>query len=339
MSIDLNLSGDQRQITASVQDVLTDRFPLGRFRNTRGGNCDQSIFSEVVELGWLGLGVAEDAGGAGFTLVEEVLLFRELGRHLVTPCVLASVLGAHLALALGKAAFAAGIIAGTQRVALANRLVGGGALTHAVLDGAGCDWLLFWDEAGFTCLSREAISRQDVGQSIDRTLSLQRVALAAGEGLHLAGDAAAALRRRADLLIAAQMLGLAQAAQETAVDYAKLREQFGQPIGAFQAIKHRCTDMKLRETVLEALVLMAALAERNNEADAAFQIASARLLGSHYAIENGAAGIQIHGAMGYTAECDAHLFVLRAHVLDSIGSTAALREAALAAMDSGSTHA
>jgi alkylation response protein AidB-like acyl-CoA dehydrogenase len=338
MSIDLNLSEDQRQITASVQDVLADRFPLGRFRNTRGGDRDQALFSEIVELGWLGLGVAEEAGGAGFTLVEEMLLFRELGRHLVTPSVLASVLGVHLALALGKDDFAAEIVAGTRRVALANVLAGGGNFTHAVLDGAGCDWLLFWDETGFTCMPQKAASPGHAGRSIDRTLSLQRVALGGGERLHLAGHEAAALRRRADVLIAAQMLGLTQAAQEVSVEYAKLREQFGQPIGAFQAIKHRCTDMKLREKVLEALVTMAALAEHNGDADADVQIASARLLGSRYALENGAAGIQIHGAMGYTAECDAHLFVLRAHVLDSIGSTNAQREASLAALETRNTH-
>ena len=338
MTIDLNFSEDQRHIIAAVQDVLADRFPLGRFRNTHGGDNDRALFGELVELGWLGLGVDEKYGGAGFTLVEEVLLFRELGRHLVTPSVLASVLGVHLALAVGQEAFASEIIAGTRRVALANRLVGGGAHGHAVLDGAGCDWLLLCDEMGFALLPRTAITDRVAGQSLDRTLSLERISLNAGEASRLTGDGAARLQRRADLLMSALQLGLAQEAQETAVAYAKLRTQFGQPIGAFQAIKHRCTDMKLRETVLEALVLMAALAEHNGSEDAALQIASARLLGSRTAIENGAACIQIHGAMGYTAECDAHLFVLRAHVLDSIGSTAAQREKALVSMPAGSTH-
>src|SRR5262249_29947122 len=130
-------------------------------------------------------------------------------------------------------------------------------------------------------------------------------------------------------------LGAAEAALALAVDYAKLRQQFGQPIGAFQAIKHRCADMKLRTKLLGALVLMAALSEREGRSDAAAQIAAARLLAARYALDNAAAGIQIHGAMGFTAECDAHLFLLRAHLIENVGSTAREREVEMAAMPLG----
>ncbi len=83
--------------------------------------------------------------------------------------------------------------------------------------------------------------------------------LQASQALALVGEDARQLRRRADLLVAAYLLGMAEEALAKAVEYAGIRQQFGQPIGAFQAIKHRCADMSVRVKVLEAQVLMAAL--------------------------------------------------------------------------------
>ena len=170
MSVDLNLTGEQRQIIASVQDVLADRFPLARFRNTKGGDCDRARLAEAADLGWFGLGVAERHGGAGFGLVEEVLLFRELGRHLVTPSVLAGVLGVHWALAQGDAGLAADIMAGRVILALATPLREGCAL----LDSAGADRLLLWDGAQFACLP---LQQAEAGKCIDRTVSLRRISI------------------------------------------------------------------------------------------------------------------------------------------------------------------
>lgn len=331
MSVDLNLSGEQRQIVASVQHVLADRFPLSRFRNTRGGDCDRAMLAEVAALGWFGLGVDERQGGAGFGLVEEVLLFRELGRNLVTPSVLAGVLGVHLALALGQTGLAAGIMSGRVHSALTTPLQGA---NHAALDSAGADGLLVWENSRFAWAPADGLNAAESGKCIDRTISLRRIALAGKAAFALEGDAASALWRRADLLVSAQLLGMAEQALDAAVDYAKLRQQFGQPIGAFQAIKHRCADMKMRVKVLGSLVPMAALAEQDGQPDAPHQVAAARMLATRYAVENGAAGIQIHGAMGFTAECDAHLFLLRAHLLENLGSTARARDIAFASMNS-----
>jgi alkylation response protein AidB-like acyl-CoA dehydrogenase len=90
--------------------------------------------------------------------------------------------------------------------------------------------------------------------------------------------------------------------------------------------------MKVRARVLSSLVTMAALSEREGRDDAALQVSAARLLAARYAIENAAAGIQIHGAMGFAAECDAHLFLLRAHLYENIGSTATERELEMASL-------
>lgn len=339
MTIDFDLSADQRQIMNSVDDVLVDRFPLSRFRRQHNAGYDDESLAEVAALGWLGLALDERHGGAGLTLVEDALLFRALGRHLVTPGVMAASVAAHLALAAGQEALAAEIVKGRTRVCLGSRLHGAGPAQPplALYDPTGANLCLVWDAAHVAGFAIGQLGPLMPGRCIDRTVALQRAAAPSAASLSLADDAARALRQRADLLLAAQLLGLAEGALDAAVDYAKIRHQFGQPIGAFQAIKHRCADMKVRTKVLRSLVLMAALSEHEKRSDAAAQIAAARLLASRYAIENAAAGIQIHGAMGFTAECDAHLYLLRAHLLDNVGSTATEREFEMASLPLGLT--
>jgi alkylation response protein AidB-like acyl-CoA dehydrogenase len=322
MTIDLDLTAEQRQIVAAIQDVLIDKFPLARFRNVRGGNHDHATLPELARLGWLSLTISENQGGAGLTLVEDVLLFRELGRHLVTPCVLAGSIAVQAALAAGDKELAAGLMQGRLRACLAQKL---DDTTHAIFDTFGADYVVTWDGRHVACRPAETIASGVPGRCIDHTVSLARAALPQG-GIHLRDESAQALRGRADLLVAAQLLGIIEAALALAVDYAKLRRQFGQPIGAFQAIKHRCADIKVKARVLSALVLMAALSSASGREEATVQIASARLLAARYARDAAAAGIQIHGGMGFTAECDAHLFLLRTHLLENLGATAAERE-------------
>ena len=336
MTIDLDLSADQRQVVESFHDVLTDKFPVSRFRGSRGGGRDNDGLAEVAALGWLGLAIDEHQGGVGLSLVEDVLLFRALGRHLVTPNVMASSLGVHVALAAGESSLAAEIMKGRKRVSLGSYMNGLGAdkstTALALYDAVGADFCLFWNTMQIACVPMDELGALQPARCMDWTLSLLRASAASKYNPSLAADAAQRLRRRADLLLAAQLLGLAEGALDLAVDYAKLRHQFGQPIGSFQAIKHRCADMKVRAKALGSLVLMAALSEHEGRSDAALQIAAARLLASRYAIENAASGIQIHGAMGFAAECDAHLFLLRAHLLENLGSTSIEREVEMASL-------
>jgi alkylation response protein AidB-like acyl-CoA dehydrogenase len=286
----------------------------------------------LATLGWLGLGVDEAVGGAGLTLVDDVLVFREFGRHLVTPKVIAASLGAHLALALGDNDLASQIVAGTTQLCLGNGRSGSRPapdFMHYLYDSEDAAHALVWDATQLAIVPRADWSDVTPARCIDRTLSLKRVALPAAA---IPGEPARRLRRRADLLVAAYLLGMAEEALAAAVGHARIRRQFGQPIGAFQAIKHRCADMSVRVKVLAAQVLMAALSEHEGRPDAALQVAAARLLASRHALENASAGIQIHGAMGFTAECDAHLFLLRTQVLENIGSAAADRDVAMAAL-------
>ena len=330
MSGRLDPTPAQREILAAMRDVLTDRFPLARLRGLRDGNADGERLAEAAALGWMGMGLDAAAGGAEMPLIDEVLVFHAIGRHLVTPSVMAGALAAQLASACGDGELAQSIATGASRVCLGNRVGAGGSV--ALLDAADAGYALIWDETTITCRPLAAFGNLRPARAIDGTVALALAQEGTG-GLSLSGREAVPLLRRAALLVAAQLLGLAEAATEATVDYAGLREQFRQPIGAFQAVKHRCADMRLRSTVLGATVRFAAIAVQEGAPDAALQVAAARLLAARYAVENAAACIQLHGATGFAAEGEAHRFLLRAHLLEHVGIPTARQEALLATLE------
>ena len=127
----------------------------------------------------------------------------------------------------------------------------------------------------------------------------------------VSGDAAS-LRRRATVLAAAEAAGVADRALEMSVEYAKVREQFGRPIGTFQAIKHRCADMAVRAEVARSAVTYAAVAIEEARDDAPLAVHIAKSLATDAAIGNATDNIQNHGGIGYTWEYDAQLYLKRA---------------------------
>lgn len=324
MTISFDLTPDQRQIIDSVSKALRDNWPASRFRAVARQDTSRDEMADAVRLGWIGLSVQDSEGGSGFSVVEDALTFRELGRHLITPNAFASSVAAKIALGSGRQALARDILEGRTAVALANP-VREPSDGYFVYDGDAAQYVLAINNSDLALMPVELLQRQDAAHCVDRTVGLRP---ARGPDLKhpsaIGGDAEA--RLFAELLLSSQLLGIAEAAMDLAVDYAKTRHQFGQPIGAFQAIKHFCADMKIRVSVLTAQVLLAALCLKEHKADAELQVASAGLLAARYAVLNAAAGIQIHGAMGFTAECDAHLYLLRAHLLENIGRTQGQRE-------------
>ncbi|WP_328872118.1 acyl-CoA/acyl-ACP dehydrogenase [Streptomyces sp. NBC_00287] len=110
------------------------------------------------------------------------------------------------------------------------------------------------------------------------------------------------------LLTAAEQLGTATRACELAVQHARTREQFGQPIGAFQAVKHLCADMLVRAETARVAVYAAAVTS------APADIAAARLLADEAAVRGARDCLQVHGGMGFTWECEVHLHLKRAWV-------------------------
>lgn len=304
---------DQLQIVDAVQRHLLDEFPLSRLRPGQARTRELARWEEIARLGYLTMALPEDCGGAGFGLAEEVLVFRELGRALITPAAIATALAAHVLAECGAVPErVAAIAGGTMSAAPAVRTASGLLL---VVDGPGAELVVVRDGEALLVFERSALRQLGDKRSLDDSVGLAAVEVA-GEPLAVSTPAHV---RRYQLLIAAMQGGVGEQARDMAVAYAKERVQFGKPIGSFQAIKHRCADMAVASEMAYAQLLFATICERDGSCGSPFQVTSACLLAGRSAVENSTGAIQVHGGIGFTAEFDAHRLVKRARVLEQLG--------------------
>ncbi|MDG2004626.1 MAG: acyl-CoA dehydrogenase [Novosphingobium sp.] len=325
---DLLLNQDESMIAESVREFLEAELPVERLRPNAKPIDYEAAWQSMAGLGWLGVGLPEQVGGAGLGLVEEMLILRECGRQLVSPKLLATMLAGHVAHHAGSNELATSFATGTAGAALAiDTEARGTGESRAVLtlDWNGSDSLLFWNEDGMGLFDAGSLSSAAEADCVDGSVTLHSASLATGLATAWVDAAEASLPRRAEVLLAAALVGLAEHACDLAVDYAILREQFGKPIGSFQAVKHRCADMAVRQRLAWHQTCMAALKLEAGAADAPLQVASAKLLAAEAAQENGRACIQIHGGIGFQAECDAHWFIKRAMIYDQAGGSMQLQ--------------
>ena len=297
---------DSRELVDSFTRPASTLLPVSRLRDDPQG--DDGLWASVAELGWLGIGLPEEAGGVNLTLLEEVLAAQTFGRHLLSTNFLASVLAAHAFARLGCNDLATGLISGVRRAALGWRVTGGPGL--AAVDAGSCDYLVLLSPAGLDIYERPAVVIHDDVHW--------------GWPVALAAVAAPAwsvsdpeLVTRGQLLIAAMLAGIASEACDRGVEYAKVREQFGQPIGAFQAVKHHCANMAIAAHAARELVTFAALSVVEGTPDAPTLAPAALNLALRAAGGNAGTNIQVHGGMGFSDECDAHLFLKAARLLDA----------------------
>jgi alkylation response protein AidB-like acyl-CoA dehydrogenase len=311
--IDLSLGDDQRQMLEGASAMLAEHAPVSRLRP--GGKAG-GIHARLAEWGWFGVGLPEAEGGLGLGVAEEVVLAFEAGRFLLPPSVLATTLAARLCGGSQRAA----LLTGEARAALALQAPGG----TLVFDSADATFVVAFD-AGSVTLARAAGFDSAVIAGVDETVDTRRGTLQAAS--IVAQEAAA----DGQLLVAAMLAGIARATCDLAVEYAGVREQFGRPIGAFQAVKHICADMGLRSYASEAQVKMAAAAAADAPGIATREIAAACLTALRAAIANAEDAIQVHGGIGFTAACDAHVYLKRAHLLGAmLGGLEACRARVLA---------
>jgi alkylation response protein AidB-like acyl-CoA dehydrogenase len=340
----LILTDEELALRDSVRRFVADRSPLTAVRQliAAGEPYDGEVWKQLTaQLGLASLLIPEEYGGVGAGHSAMSIVLAELGAGLVpSPLVASAVLAAGALLRLdGEAAklellpgIASGeviatlamtgpaggqvqaVAAGTDgSAAVAARLTG--ELTP-VLNGAQADVLLVPAAAG----DSNAIYLVDAGASgltrvplttADHTRSLARIQLDDTPARLLSGDAASALAAAADLAnlaLASEQCGAMAACLAMTSDYAKLRVAFGQPIGAFQAVKHRLADM---ETAWELgyATLRAAARSGDAEPDRFSADASvARVMISEPYFTAAASTIALHGGIGYTWEHDAHLY-------------------------------
>ncbi|MGI4943401.1 MAG: acyl-CoA dehydrogenase family protein [Janthinobacterium lividum] len=291
---------------------------------------DRAMWRQMAELGWIGLRLPEEAGGAGMGMAESVALYEELGAGLVPePLVAASLAAAALA-ATPDPSLLADVLAGDVLVPLAwqggRDAIGlsdgpAGVLHHVPMAGAADHLLLPVREGGRTrlLLLDPAEAEATPAWRQDGTV-VATLRVSAGVGRVLAEDVGEALDRALDeatLGTAAYLLGVAERAFAITLDYLRQRRQFGQPLAAFQALQHRAADMKIQLTLTRASVEGAA-----DELDAgatpvrrAAAVSRAKARAADTALLVGREAIQMHGAIGYADACDIGLFTRKAMAL------------------------
>ncbi len=293
------------------------------------------------EIGVAGLAVPERYGGAGATLRETCVVLEELGRSLTpTPMLGCAVLAGHALLLGGDpeacARLLPGICAGARIAALAWTPAAGGwdpdapacaatadgRLTgeaHHVLDAEAADTLLVAarDGAGPALYEVEAtasgVTRRPAS-SLDLTRRLGVVRLDDVPGRRLdGGNPLPALRDVACVALSAEQVGAASRALELTVEYAKIRVQFGRPIGSFQALQHRLAEAYVRLEAARSASYAAAEALVAGDRDASERAAVAKVYCTETLQSVAAEMVQIHGGIAITWEHDAHLYLRRAH--------------------------
>jgi alkylation response protein AidB-like acyl-CoA dehydrogenase len=341
---------EHQQLAAGLRRFLEDKSPSAEVRRlmaTEPGYDPKTWAQLAGQLGLQGLVIPEKYGGAGAGPVELALACEEMGRALLcAPFFATAVLATYALLHSGDQAaaeeFLPGVAEGTTIATLAGpeddgswsaegvatraRRDGDGYLLDGrksfVLDGHVADLILVvaHAEAGPSLfavrgdaegLTRRPLTTLDLTRKqAALTLDGVRAALVGTEGG--AADVVARTLRLAVVALAAEQVGGAQRCLDMSVEYAKIRMQFGRPIGSFQAIRHMCTDMLLEVESARSAAYYAAWAAQDESDELPLVSSMAKAYCSEAYFRAAADNIQIHGGIGFTWEHDAHLYYRRA---------------------------
>lgn len=277
----------------------------------------EPTWAQLAELGWTGVSIAEEDGGAGLSFVEEAVLFEELGRAL-TPGPYFSTIGLTLPAlpAEDRAAVAAGEASWT--LALGPLVPDLDTAEHvAIVGGDG----VFELEGG----EREILATTDTS----RPLGVVR----GGEpGRRLAESTVLSeIETRSRTALALEACGVARLALEDAIEYASSREQFGRKIGVYQAVSHPLADAYTNVELSRSLALWAAWCVANDDPQAALAAAAAKAHASESAVWVCERAIQTLGGIGFTWEHRLHRLYKRALWIESFGASGTALRAEIAA--------
>ncbi|MHB1712122.1 MAG: acyl-CoA dehydrogenase family protein [Acidimicrobiales bacterium] len=314
--MDFELTEFQADLAAGVRRLCEGSFRLDSLRQYEGSErvVDRDRWRELGEAGVFNLRLEEEAGGLGLGLAEAGLVFEELGRALVPGPLVASHLAADLI---------DGADDGSKVVGMVERPCSKGAgvpvvpVVPVVVEHlADLDVLVVISGDGVASIDPSALDATPLHRPMDPLTPVWSLD-SLPSGTPLAGpEVAVRWRYHGAVLTAALQVGTAAWTTELAAEYAKQREQFGRPIGGFQAVKHLCADMVVRAEVARVAVHAAAVtADQPDVGDPQAAAAGAKLLADEAALSNGRSCIQVHGGMGFTWEVPAHLAYKRARVL------------------------
>ena len=329
MNFDFN--DEQREIKSTAHDFLGSRFKPETVRELaeRESPYDDALWKQMCELGWPGIAIAEEYGGLGLGIVELVILQEELGYVCAPSPLISNAVAGLMIEGAGsdeqKSRWLPGIASGEARGAAAmsfeeSPIVGaaGGSSVIAITD----------DDGGHLLeTSAATLERLDL---IDTTRAYFRVSGDGGDPLQGGPEASLAAIDRATVALSAELVGVAQRALDMAVEYAKEREQFGRPIGAYQAVSHRCAEMLWAVEEARSLLYYAAwCADAEPETlPLAASMASARASDAATSVTHDA--IQVLGGIGFTWEHDVHFFLKRARVVAQLLGSAGMHRGRVA---------
>ncbi|GAA4543175.1 acyl-CoA dehydrogenase [Mycobacterium paraffinicum] len=327
------LTDDHRELAEVARGFLTSQKARWAARSLLDAAEESRppFWQNLVELGWLGLHVDEEYGGSGFGLPELVVVVEELGRAVApgpfVPTVIASAVIAKDGSAEQKSRLLPGLIDGTVTAGIG--LNGGVQLKNGIADGdagivlgAGlAELLLITAGEDVLLLERDRAGVSvEVPNNFDPTRRSGRVRLenvnVSADDVLVGGRASALARART--LLAAEAVGGAADCVEAAVDYAKVRQQFGRTIATFQAVKHHCANMLVAAESGVAAVWDASRAASEDENQFQLAAAVAAVLAFPAYARNAELNIQVHGGIGFTWEHDAHLHFRRALVIAAL---------------------
>ncbi|MCV7408455.1 acyl-CoA dehydrogenase [Mycobacterium florentinum] len=327
------LTDDHRELAEVARAFLTSQKarPAARALLDSPDESRPTFWPDIVELGWLGLHVDEEHGGSGYGLPELVVVIEELGRAVApgpfVPTVIASAVIAKDGSAEQKSRLLPGLIDGTVTagIGLDSRVQVNGGVAEGeagVVLGAGLAELLLiaaGDDILLLDRGRAGVS-VEVPDNLDPTRRSGRVRLtnvSVRPGDIIAGARESALAR-ARTLLAAEAVGGASDCVDSAVGYAKVRQQFGRTIATFQAVKHHCANMLVAVESATAAVWDASRAASEDEEQFRLIAAVAAALAFPAYARNAELNIQVHGGIGFTWEHDAHLHLRRALVTSAL---------------------
>jgi alkylation response protein AidB-like acyl-CoA dehydrogenase len=334
--------------------ALAQRYPgpaSVRAKRAAGADRDAVLWQAMAEAGWTGILLPEEMGGAGLSFAEQAAVSEALGRALISePIATCAVLCARLLAACGPSAerdrLAGGLADGSRvlapafldepgRVVSAKPVMGGGVVLSGVkrhvdfalsatdllvvaetADGAG----LFSVPADAPGLSVETAAGVD-GAVIGK-ITFDQCALPAEALIGAARSRDALLDepvRAARLALAAELAGIASRALEITIDYTKGRVQFGKPIASFQVIQHRLVEMWAdAEFACAAVVNAVERLASDSGRDGQMAVLAAKARAGDAAFSVCRRAVHLHGAMGFTDECDIGLYLKRATSLNAM---------------------
>ncbi|TML18745.1 MAG: acyl-CoA dehydrogenase [Actinobacteria bacterium] len=263
----------------------------------------EPAWEELAELGWTGVSIAEDAGGAGLSFVEEAVLFEELGRALYHGPYFSTVA---LALPALPADLRAEVAAGETSWTL--------ALAPLVSDLDTADRIAIVGGDGIYELEgaeREVLATTDGSRPLGVVRGGEPGRLLAPTGV------LAEIRARALTALALESCGVAGRALELAIEHVSTREQFGRPIGAYQAVSHRLADAYTQLELSRSLALWAAWCVAESDEQATVAAAAAKSSAAETAVAVCETAIQVHGGIGFTWEHELHRLYKRALGIES----------------------